>query len=237
MRAKWRISLPISSPRPPTDLCYMAAKNETGEIPSPPLAEVTSATITGFTAECLPIAEEAPDLPPKPRFGSFLRVESQSSGLDIIAVVYNVTTGPLDSVHRPSALGMTRIELQTEQPHIFSLLRTEVHAVIVGHAIAGRAFQHLPPQPPDVHDFVYPASSKEVLSITEDFELLRLLTGISEVPADELIAATIREAHLVVGGDDDYLVDAGRKLSQIMRSDYDRLLSILKKIKPELYGR
>ncbi|MBZ0189679.1 MAG: hypothetical protein K8F91_25755 [Candidatus Obscuribacterales bacterium] len=205
-----------------------------------PMAEVVSSTITQFVAECRKDQNDEPNLPPKPRFGSFLRVESQLNGLDILAVVYNVSTGPLDNVHRPSALGLTRQELQLEQPHIFSLLKTEVHAAIVGYAISGtgarRAFQHLPPQPPDVHDFVYPACAEEVLSITRDFELLRLLTNISDVPADELISATIREAHLITESDDDYLIEAGKKLSQILRSDYDRLLSILKKIKPDLFG-
>lgn len=199
-------------------------------IVSLPIAEVIASTITGFEAECLPDQTDRADLPPKPRFGSFLRVES--ADISIFAVAYNVITGPQDSVHKPSALGMTRDELRLEQPHIFSLLRTEVRATTVGYGIDGQVFQHLPPHPPDVHDFVYPATAEEIECLTRDFEFLRLLTYVNGIPGDELIAATIREAHTALGGNNEFLVAAGRALSNIMRTDYDRLLTILKKIKP-----
>ena len=197
-----------------------------------PVAEVVSSSITDFTAQCFNNDNDEPNLPEKPRFGSFLKVDSQENGIAIIAVVVNVKTGPQDNIHRPSALGLTRQELQVEQPQIFSLLKTEVHAKIVGHMILDRAFQHLPPQPPEVHDFVYQAQTEEVRQMTSDFEFLRLLVNVSDVPQDELIAATIREAHIVTGLDDQFLVEAGKKLSSILRSDYDRLLAILRKIKP-----
>lgn len=199
-------------------------------IVSLPIAEITSSSITGFQAECLPGEGTRADLPPKPRFGSFLRVES--TDISIFAIAYNVITGPQDSVHKPSALGMTREELRLEQPHIFSLLKTEVHALLVGHGSDARIYQHLPPQPPDVHDFVYQATQEEIHQLTSNFEFLRLLMNVSEIPSDELIAATIREAHIALGKNPTFLVEAGRALSSIMRSDYDRLLTILKKIRP-----
>lgn len=201
-----------------------------------PIAEVISSTITSLTAEVFTLDDSKPDLAPKPRFGSFLKVDSRENGLNIFAIVYNVTTGPQDNVHKPTALGMTREELKLEQPHIFALLKTEVHAAVVGHSVADRVFQHLPPQPPEVHDFVYHASRDEVNALTANFEFLRLLLYVSEVPADELIAATIREAHIATGSDDQFLVDAGKALSNVLRSDYDRLLSILTKIRPS-YSR
>lgn len=164
---------------------------------SMPIAEVTSSTITGFLAECLPLEAATNDLPPKPRFGSFLKTDSQ--GIAIFAVAYNVVTGPQDSIHRPSALGLTREELRLEQPHIFSLLRTEVQALIVGYSAGTKVYQHLPPHPPDVHDFVHQATADEVRELTGDFEFLRLLSNVSAIPPDELIAATIREANATLG--------------------------------------
>ena len=199
------------------------------------IAEVISSTITQLSAECFAIDDQAPDIPPKPRFGSFLKINSEENGLIIYAVVYNVTTGPQDSIHKPSALGMTRQQLQLEQPHIFSLLKTQVHAAVVGHSIAGRMFQHLPPQPPEVHDFVYNAEAEEIMAVCEGFEFLRLLANVTEVPTDELMAATIREAHRAAAAGDEFLVEAGRALSYILRTDYDRLLAILRKIRPR-YG-
>jgi len=198
-------------------------------IVSLPIAEITSSSITGFQAECRS-PEGVPDLPSKPRFGSFLKVESQ--GLAIYAVAYNVITGPQDSVHKPSALGLTREELRLEQPHIFSLLKTEVHALIVGYGSETQVFQHLPPHPPDVHDFVYQAAPDEIQQLTRNFDFLRLLSNVSAIPSDELISATIREAHVALGSQDEFLLAAGRALSDILRTDYDRLLTILRKIRP-----
>jgi hypothetical protein len=130
------------------------------------------------------------------------------------------------------AMGMTREQLRSEQPHIFSLLRTEVHGAIVGYEKHGRIHQHLPPHPPDVHDFVYLATIEQITALTQRFDFLRLLLHISSVPADELLAATIREAQEVTGRPDQFLVSAGQSLSQLLQNDYDRLLSLLRKIRP-----
>ncbi|HEY9785028.1 MAG TPA: hypothetical protein V6D17_06460 [Candidatus Obscuribacterales bacterium] len=203
-----------------------------------PIAEVVSSTITGFIAQCS--STESDDGVPritKPRFGSFLKVECKESKYDTLAVVYNVITGSPDNAHQPWALGMSREQLRQEQPHIFSLLRTEVHAVVVGYASGKEVFQHLPPLPADVHDFVYEATNDEVRLLTKDLEFLRLLSSVTVVPQDELIAACIREAYYARGREHAFLVEAGQALSHMMRSDYDRLVSILKQIRPEAIAR
>lgn len=213
----------------------MSAKNnKTGvNTKTDALGEVVSSSITGLIAECWNM-NDADGLPSvqKPRFGSFLTIDSEDTELRIYAVVFNVITGPQDNMHRPSALGLTRERLKAEQPHIFSLLRTEVHAVTVGYKSGGIAYNHLPPQPPEVHDFVYQASNSEIQTLTEGFEFLRLLTTISSVPTDELLAASVREAYQARGNDYQFLIEAGQSLSHLLRSDYDRLLSVLRKIKP-----
>jgi hypothetical protein len=185
----------------------------------------------------------------KPRFGSFVRVDSPENDISIFAIVFNVITNPPDSVHKPSALGLTRDQLRVEQPHIFALLKTEVHAQIVGYLDwSDKAiYQHLPPQPPEVHDFVYSASQEEVLKLSSEFEFLRLLNGVTSVPADELMAACVREAARARAQTYDsaaeaeqastaYLIEAGRAISQLFRSDYERMLSIVRKIKPGNVG-
>ena len=163
-----------------------------------------------------------------------MRVSCQDLGLDVLAVVYtNVITGPQDNVHKPSALGLTRERLRLEQPQIFALLRTDVHALIIGHIIAGRVYQHLPPKPPQVHDFIYPAADEQIRAITENFDFLRLLIGVSEVPADELLAAAVREGYKARGADQSFLVCAGQALSHLLGSDYDRLPVRIAKNSPE----
>jgi len=197
-----------------------------------PLAEVLTSSITGLTAETLPEKLNQGKALVRPKFGSFVKVESPENKIDIFAVVFDVVTNPPDSVHKPSALGMSRDQLRLEQPHIFALLKTHMQAAIIGYKEGSQVYQHLPPQPPDVHDFVYEASEQEVHMLTSNFEFLRLLAHINSVPTDELIAASIREATAARRGSNDYLIEAGRAISQLFRSDYDRMVSIVKKIRP-----
>lgn len=195
------------------------------------IAEVLSSSITGIVAQAR-VKEDDNGEPDRPHFGSFLRIDSQDSGLDIYAVVFNVVTGPPDTVHKPWALGLSRERLKAEQPHIFALLRTEIHAAIVGFREKGSIFQHLPPLPAQVHDFVYGATKSEVTEITKNFDFLRLLLEVKVVPTDELLAATIRQAYLMHDGDYAFLVSAGQALSQLLHNDYDRLISLLRRIRP-----
>jgi hypothetical protein len=195
-----------------------------------PLAEVISSSITTIVAQSLHDGE--PSSSARPNFGSFIIVDSVNN-VSVIAVVHDVTTGSPDNVHRPSALGLSREQLRIEQPQIFALLRTEIQATIVGYVQAGKVFQHLPAQPPEVHDFVYGATPEAVLALTEEFDFLRLLASASTVAPDELLAATIREAYGVRQEDYQFLVRAGQALSQLFRQDYDRLVCVLRKIKPD----
>jgi len=217
----------------------------------PAIAEVVSSSATEMVAQSLvqndPVGAQtasglslAPrrdshktDSVYKPRFGSFVRVTCGNEDLNIIAVVNNVITSSMDSIHRPSAFGLSKEQLRLEQPQIFALLRTDIYASIIGYIQSGRRFQHLPPHPPDVHDFVFAATVDEIVTITDDFDFLRLLEGTSNGLVDELMAACVREAYVARGKDQNFLLKAGQAFSQLFRSDYERLVSILKKIKPQ----
>jgi hypothetical protein len=195
--------------------------------------------VTGLIAQCWQTFDHEEGLPSqaKPRFGSYLTVDCPETSIKVYAVLYNVITGPQDNVHKPFALGMTRERLKVEQPHIFSLLRTELHAVIIGYRQSGIIHQYLPPYPPDVHDFVYQTEASEIEELTEGFEYLRLLTTVSSVPVDELLAAAVREAYRARDNDYDFLVSAGQALSNLLRADYDRLLCVLQKIRPAVAAK
>lgn len=200
------------------------------------IGEVLTASITELTAECWQPQTESgfmPDLPDRPKFGSFLRVSSSDHLLSVYAVVCDVTTGPLDGTHKPTALRLTRDQLRVEQPHIFALLRTEIWATVVGYSDGNEYRTSLPPHPPEVHDFVYQAQPDEIAAVTSDLDFLRTISRVSRVPSDELLAATIREAHIAHGGDYDFLVQAGQSLAQTFRDDFDRLSSVLRKIRAD----
>jgi len=197
------------------------------------IAEVVSSSVTAVVAQSLSQDRELSlSGDDRARFGSFVKIASGSDDLEIFAVIHDVVTGPIDGVHRTSAFGLNREQLRQEQPQIFALLRTDLHAAIIGYKQGKKAYQHLPPRPPEVHDFVYAADKKEIEAMTTDFEFLRLLAAVQTVPADELLAAAVREAYAAQGGHKSFLLKAGQALSQLFRSDYERLVAVLKKIKP-----
>jgi hypothetical protein len=198
------------------------------------IGEVLSSRITSYTAEAWR-PEQNDDsglLPAAPYFGSFLKSRSEDKRLTVYGVVYDIITGPQDQLHKPTALRMTRAELRKEQPQIFSLLKTEWHVAVVAYKQAGYCQCGLPPFPPEVHDFVYPLENEELLEASENLEFLRVLCGVAGVPQDELLAATIRNAAKSRHDDYKYLVEAGQQVSKLLRDDYDRLGSVLKKIRP-----
>ncbi len=192
------------------------------------IAEVVASSITSFVAECPKDASLSSA--PVPYFGSLVCVDSQDRNLKYLAVVYNITTAPSDGVHRPVAFGMTREFLQKEQPQIFLLLQTQIHAWIVGFIRNGKGFPSAPPYPPRIHEFVYFADKNDLAKFGESFDFLRLLSEVNMGSTDEIIAAAIREAYLINNNDHRVLLKAGQALTQIFKSDSQRLLAILKRI-------
>jgi hypothetical protein len=195
------------------------------------VGEILSSSITEMVAACWQDEDEQRKAPHSvPRFGSFMRVDSSEQNLRIFAVVYDVLTGPQDSLHKPAALRMSRQELRLQQPQIFSLLRTEMKAAVVGYEQEGVYSAGLAPLPVQVHDFVYFAAAAEVKSVTDSMEFVRLLTRVSSVPNDELVVSAIWEAYAARKNDYQFLVEAGRSLSQAFGDDYNRLTAALNKL-------
>lgn len=170
---------------------------------------------------------EACQLHGAPSFGRFVRVESAAP---IIAIVYNVFTHSIEPNRRPTAYGKTEAELRLEQPQIFELLRTEFQALVVGYRDEQGPVPILPPQPARIHSFVYLCEDEEVADFTRSDEYLRSILGAAKVPTDELLVATLRHALRARGGAGAYLVEMGKELSRLLRDDYDRLSSILRRI-------
>lgn len=201
-------------------------------------AEVIETSTTEFLAQCL----EPEDLsfPVMPAFGSWVKATDEESGNQIYAVVHYATTSPIDSVHRARALGLSLQELREQQPQIFAMLKTEFRAAIVGFQppathngkthLSETIYQHLPPRPPQVHQAVHQCQPEEIIHFTEQLDFLRTLLQVAGAPVDALAAAAIREVYQLRHLDRDWLVQAGRTLSVLLKDDYDRLRLILSQI-------
>jgi hypothetical protein len=210
-----------------------------GERPDNHIAEVIETATTEFLAQCL----EPEDLsfPVMPPFGSWVKSVDEESGNQVMAVVYHATTSPIDSVHRAIALGLSLAELREQQPQIFAMLKTEFRAAIVGFIPPGEghngdqpprggAYQYLPPRPPQIHQAVYQCQPDEIIYFSEQLDFLRTLLLVSGAPVEALTAAAIRQVYQIRKGDRDWLVQAGRTLSVLLKDDYDRLRYILSQL-------
>lgn len=203
------------------------------------IAEIIETATTEFLAQCL----EPEDLtfPPMPPFGSWVRSVDEESGNQVLAVVYHATTSPIDSVHRARALGLSLEDLREQQPQIFAMLKTEFQAAIIGFVIpeqgvngsgyaGGKAYQYLPPRPPQIHQAVYQCQAAEIIHFSEKLDFLRTLLQIQGAPVEALTAAAIREVYKRRQADRQWLVKVGRKLSLLLKDDYDRLQYILSQL-------
>jgi hypothetical protein len=59
-----------------------------------------------------------------------------------------------------------------------------------------------------------------------------LLNSTAELAPDQLIAANVRELYAARGNDQYWLERAAREVASLMKSDYDRLMSVLLAIEP-----
>ena len=207
------------------------------------IAEVIETATTEFLAQCL----EPDDLsfPAMPAFGSWVKSQDEESGNTVYGVVYYATTSPIDSVHRARALGLSLEELREQQPQIFAMLKTEFRVAIIGFETSGEGengakgkgnrgtiYQYIPPRPPQIHQAVYQCEPDEIVYFSEQLDFLRTLLQVSNAPVDSLTAAAIREVYQLRKLDRNWLVEAGRTISLLLKDDYDRLRVILKQIHP-----
>lgn len=162
-----------------------------------------------------------------PPFGSFVKVESYPV---IYGITFNVCTQSIEPNRRPTAYGKTEEELHLEQPQIFELLRTEFHTLILGYRDEVGVSQCLPPHPPRIHSFVHYCAADEIAEFTHNSHFLRPIFTLAKVPSDELTIAAIRSAYRARKENGEYLVKAGKEIARLLKDDYDRLSSIIKRI-------
>ncbi len=192
------------------------------------LGEVVEANTTTFVAQCF--EPEQLTFPPMPALGSWIRSQDEETGNLIYGVVCYAAITPVDAVHRARALGLSVQELREQQPQIFAMLRTDFRSAIVGFASEGRIYQYLPPRPPQIHQPVYRCSEREVAEFCRSFEFLRTLLKVEGIPTDELVAAVLRQSYRILNRDRNWLLQAGRHLSLLLRDNYEYLSAILRKI-------
>ena len=188
------------------------------------VGEVVEATSTSFVAQCYRLY----DTPP---LGSLVR----SGNPPLYAVVFQVSTGPLDASRPVLARGeaaASEEDVFRENPQLERLLTTRFDALIVGHRV-GDNFRHfLPPLPPRVHSFVHICCPDEVARFTSRLDLLHLLLNSGVTAADEVVGACLRQAAAAHADSGEFLLAAGKALAGELAGDLPRLQAILRRVAP-----
>ena len=196
--------------------------------------EYAGEVIESSTSE---LVAEARELDAAPAFGSLVHVEADFS---TVGVVFNISTQSIEPGRRAMAFGMSANDLRMQQPQIFELLRTHFQVHVLGYMEGADPVQVLPPQPAPVHSFVHECDDELVKQWTASDEYLRNLLNrpAQRLPADDLVIALVRRALRAHDGvretapetAREFGMRTGKQLARLLRDDYDRLGSILRRI-------
>jgi hypothetical protein len=170
-----------------------------------------------------------------PALGRLVCVETESTPLVYAVVCYGTTASPDPGRRavRRSTKDVYDGAIYREHPQLELTLRTEFTARLVGYDDGQRICHYLPPQPPPLHYSVHECGLEQVQAFTERLRYLNLLLAATEVPPEQLLAAHIRQVYGARSGDDEWLARVAREVSGLLKSDYERLMTVLYGIEPE----
>ena len=192
-----------------------------------PVGEVVESS----TVDVLAQACELDNAPP---FGAFVRVSGGADGLTSYAVVGRVETAGIDPGARAVMRGHGEVRdnlIYRENPDLPLVLRTTFRCLLVGFDDeSGLIRQLLPPRPPRLHYSVHVASPEQVRRFSDaGLDYLRTLLDSVDAPVDEMVAANVRLTGFLRGEPELFCQRAGRELAELLRADYPRLASIVRR--------
>lgn len=181
------------------------------------------------------IVAESEALNQAPPLGSLCQVKVDDARTLYVIVAFG-RTGGLDPSRRAVKRGNSEISdaaIYAHHPELNRILRTEFDAVLVGWAEGNRIWQRLPAQPPPLHYSIALCDGDTIVRFSDQLAYLRLLLAVSgALPADQLIAANIRETYRARGNDLPWLERAGKEVASLLKNDYERLMNVLLAIEP-----
>lgn len=188
--------------------------------------EVIEASTTEFVAQCYELYQSPP-------LGSL--VKTTDVPVELFGIVYHATTTSFEPNRRPIARGKDEVSeegIYRSSPQLLKLLRTEFSALVVGYRENERLFHYLPPKPARIHSFVYLCSPDEVREFSQSLDFLNILLNTHlPVSAEELTSAALRQMSQAHEDRQRFLVAAGKELAVLLSGEFNRLKSILGRIK------
>ena len=200
------------------------------------IGRVLRAGTRGFSIGCTVMQ---PDIP---AFGSFVRAGGQASWQAIYGLIYDVSVE--DDPFVRQVVGANPPEEFVLDQRKNRQVPIEVSVLAVGcvdtaaalpspHPSPTAIHHRLPAQPPVTLDWLYQCSDEEVRAFTARFDYFRLVLEAREVPADELLAASLRAAAAArpESERETFLVVAGRELVRLLADDPTRLEGLLRRLR------
>jgi hypothetical protein len=168
-----------------------------------------------------------------PAFGSFVWAEGLAPGSTVYGLIYDVSVEDDHFIRH-------FIGADTPEEVILGMRENrqvpiEVSVLAVGCSDGDdeNNIRHcLPAQPPVTLDWLYQCSDEEVRTFTTRFDYFRLVLEAREVPADELLAASLRTAAAAQPEHEReaFLIEAGRELARLLAGDPVRLEGLLRRL-------
>ena len=190
------------------------------------VAEIISSNSTDFIAQCYQL-NNAPPL------GSLVKTKLGDNG-QIYGVVYLVETHGLEPGRRVFIRGEklnSEQEIYKNNPQLEKLLITDFNVLVLGYSQNSNTYHFLPPQPSQIHGFVYICDDKEIIDFTKSLNCLGLLAEAKiDISVDEVMAAFLRYISGYHKNPREFLVRASKELVWIYSSDVRRLNSLLKRL-------
>lgn len=157
-------------------------------------------------------------------------ISSYDASYTAFGLITKINNTSIDSIHKPSALGLSLNELKELQPQVYDLLRKEVEIYLFAYTNDNKnIFKDPVPHPMTVHDFVYFASDNELKILTEDF--LNLANIIKKHGLNpNLLVELITTGYNLRNKNYDYLVKVAQELSITFSDEIHSLMLILKRL-------
>ncbi|RLC98992.1 MAG: hypothetical protein DRI77_03775 [Chloroflexi bacterium] len=191
------------------------------------VGRVLRASTRGFVIGCRVMT------PNIPAFGSFVRADGLTPQGTIYGLIYDVSVEDDPFVRQfISADPPDEVVLDQRENRQIPI---EVSVLAVGCGDDGAISHCLPAQPPVTLDWLYQCNAEQVRAFTARFGYFRLVLEAREVPADELLAASLRAgaACRPERERETFLVKAGRELARLLAGDPVRLEGLLRRLQNE----
>jgi hypothetical protein len=127
------------------------------------------------------------------------------------------------------------IQEELADQQVLRQIPVEYSVLSIGYQSNDQYIYSLPPQPPLALATIQMMTSEEILNFTNRLDFIPLILSADNLPADELLAASLRNAASVRHGPNQmtYLIEAGRYCARLLSNDLNRLDNVLRNLKTE----